>query len=64
MDVVYILGTGSTSNDNEIRYSLRSIEKYLIGFNVVYIVGECPKFLKGIIHLDFRPTKKQGKKYL
>ena len=40
MDVVYILGKGSVWKDNEIRYSLRSIEKHLTGFDRVFIVGQ------------------------
>lgn len=51
MDVVYILGNGSRWKDNEIRYSLRSIEKHLTGFDKVFIVGSKPDFLQGVIHL-------------
>jgi hypothetical protein len=51
MDLVYILGTGSRWNNREIRYSLRSVEKYLQGFDRVWVVGERPDFLKNIIHV-------------
>ena len=44
MDIVYILGNGSKFNNEEIRYSLRSLEKF-VNFDRVFIVGECPKFL-------------------
>jgi hypothetical protein len=52
MDIVYILGNGSKTND-EIRYSLRSIETYL-KFDRVFIVGECPSFLKNVIHIPYK----------
>jgi len=43
MDVVYVLGTGSRWDNNEIRYSLRSLEKHLTGFRNVWVIGEDPK---------------------
>jgi hypothetical protein len=51
IDVVYVLGTGSKWDDNEIRFSLRSLQKNLKEFRNVYIVGECPKFLQNVIHI-------------
>lgn len=45
IDLVYTLGKGSTWNDNELRYSLRSVEKHLKNFRNIYIVGECPDWL-------------------
>lgn len=46
MDVVYVIGTGSKWDNNELRYSLRSIEKFASGLGEVYIVGdELPDFL-------------------
>lgn len=52
VDVVYVLGSGSTWNNNEIRYSLRSVEKNGIGLGNIFIVGELPEFLsKGVIHI-------------
>jgi hypothetical protein len=50
MDVVYILGSGSKWGDNELRYSLRSIEQHLPHRNV-FIVGERPEWLANIIHI-------------
>jgi hypothetical protein len=50
-DVVYVLGTGSRWNDNELRFSLRSLEKNLKDFRNIYIVGECPEFLQNVIHV-------------
>jgi hypothetical protein len=51
MDIVYILGTGSTWNDNEIRFSLRSVEKNVKDFGRVFIVGELPVWLKNVEHI-------------
>jgi hypothetical protein len=53
MDVVYILGTGSKWSNNELRYSLRSLEKHLHGYHDIYVVGENPTFLKGVTHIPF-----------
>lgn len=49
-DIVYILGSGSKWDDNELRYSLRSVEKYF-PHRKVFIVGERPDWLQNIIHL-------------
>lgn len=49
MNIVYILGTGSTWNDNELRYSLRSLQNFFPGEKKnVYIVGHCPEWVKGV----------------
>lgn len=56
IDVVIPLGTGSTWDNNELRYCLRSIEKYLKNYNNIYIVGEKPDFINwnnGIFHIPF-----------
>jgi hypothetical protein len=45
VDVVYLLSKGSQWQDNEIRYSLRSLEKHLKNYRNVYIVGYRPPFL-------------------
>lgn len=45
MDVVYILGNESPWDNNELRYSLRSVEKYLKGYNNIFIVGSAPLFI-------------------
>lgn len=50
IDLVYILGTGSRWSDNEIRFSLRSVEKYF-KYNKVFIIGEKPEWLTGVIHI-------------
>lgn len=53
MDVVYILGTGSLANDDEIRYSLRTLEKHMQDMGDVYVIGENPPFLKNYKHIRF-----------
>lgn len=46
IDLVYILGSGSQWRNNELRFSLRSVQKNLKGYRNIYIVGENPGFLK------------------
>lgn len=64
MDIVYTLGTGSEWDNNEIRYSLRSIEKHLKGYNKVFIVGECPEWLTNVIHIPFKESGHASKNIL
>lgn len=45
MDVLYILGSGSPFNNDELRYSLRSLEKNGVNVSRVIVVGENPGFL-------------------
>ena len=45
IDVLYILGTGSRWENNELRYSLRSLEKYALNVGRVFVTGEDPGFL-------------------
>ena len=61
MDIVIPLGTGSRWQNNELRFALRSIEKYLTGYDKIFIIGECPSYLQNIIHIpcpDF-PGRKE-----
>lgn len=53
MDALYILGTGSEWNNNEIRYSLRSLEENT-DIRRVVIVGSCPLWLKNVEHIPAR----------
>lgn len=50
MDLVYTLGPGSNWDNNEIRYSLRSVEKYL-NIDRVFIIGEACEFLKDVTYI-------------
>lgn len=51
MDVVYILGTGSKFKNLEILYSVRSLSKYMIDLDRIFIVGEDPGFLPWANHI-------------
>ena len=54
MDVVYLVGDGSPWHDNELKYSLRSLEKYTIGVDRVFIVGTKPYYLNdNVYHIPF-----------
>ncbi len=63
MDVLYILGNGSKWDDNELRFSLRSIEKNLIGLGNVYIVGRLPHFIQGVHHVEMKDESGVCKQY-
>ena len=46
MDILYIIGNGNSKCDNkELRYSLRSIQKYGKGVGRVFVAGFCPDWL-------------------
>jgi hypothetical protein len=51
MDVIYVLGKGSRWQDNELRYSLRSLQLYLQHYDQVFIVGEFPDWLQNVVHI-------------
>lgn len=52
-DIVIPLGTGSCWEDNELRYSLRSFEKYLSDIGRVFIVSETiPSWIQGVIQVN------------
>lgn len=53
VDIVYVLGTGSQWNNNEIRFSLRAIAKNAIGYGRIWIIGEDPGCLKGVTHIPY-----------
>ena len=45
MDIFYVIGNGSRWQDNETKYSLRSLEMFGRNVDNVYIVGSKPNFL-------------------
>lgn len=53
IDAVYVLGKGSTWQDNELRFSLRSLEQYVSGIRNVWIVGELPAWVQNVVHVPF-----------
>lgn len=46
-----MLGHESRWKDNELRYSLRSVETHLRGYRNIIVVGECPKWLQNVVHI-------------
>jgi hypothetical protein len=50
LDAVYILGSSSRWRNNEIRYSLRSVEQNL-EIGKVFIIGACPDWVTGVTHI-------------
>ncbi len=54
MDLLYILGKGSKWEDNELRFSLRSVEKHLKGYGSIYLIGEKPEWIKNVHHIPFK----------
>lgn len=52
-DALYILGTGSWWQDNELRYSLRSLHQHVPHGKVV-VVGARPSWLRNVVHIPAR----------
>lgn len=52
MDILYVVGTGSEWNNNELRYSLRSIAKNGKNIGRVFLVGFKPEWVSDkVIHI-------------
>jgi len=60
MDILYILGSGSRWNNNELRYSLRSLEKHGKNYNRLFLTGEKPDFMKDNVIYNYQPDKHIG----
>lgn len=59
MDVLYVLGNGSKHNNEELRYSLRSLVRYCNrSLERVFLVGECPEWLDTtkVIYIPYKDT--------
>jgi hypothetical protein len=69
MDVVYPIAggwhgkkkLGSKWDDNELRYSLRSLQQNLQGMGRVFIVGHKPEWLTGVIHVPAEDVHTRNK---
>lgn len=61
IDAVYPLGTGSRWQDNELRYSLRSLEKNFPEIGRVFIVGQKPAWLQNVTHIPLPDKYRQNK---
>jgi hypothetical protein len=55
IDVVVPLGRGSKFRNCELRYFLRSLERYAKGIRGVVIIGDDPGFLSGNVKHSFTP---------
>ena len=59
MDILYVVGIGSEWNDNELRYSLRSIDKNGKNVGRIFICSETlPKFInpEAVVHVPFHES--------
>lgn len=57
MDILYCLGEGSKWNNNELRYSLRSLEKFGKNVGNIYVVGYNPGILSDKVTFIDCPNK-------
>lgn len=53
MDAVYILGSESPAKNEEIRHSVRSLDRNMADLRDIYIIGENPGFLPNAKHIPF-----------
>lgn len=60
IDVVYVLGKGSLWDNNELKYSLRGVEKHISGGNI-FIVGDKPGWITNVIHIPFPDNHRLNK---
>ena len=57
MDILYLVGPHSTNGHKDLRYSLRSIDKYGKNIDRIFVCGHCPEFLKNIIKIECIPDQ-------
>lgn len=60
IDVVYVIGNGSINSDNELRYSLRALEKHCTGWRNIYVIGNKVGFLRNVIFHEFKEGNVKG----
>ena len=59
MDILYVLGNGSKWSNNELRYSLRSVERFCKNVGRIYVCGSDPGFLSNEVRfVPCEDTKK------
>lgn len=63
IDAVFVIGTGSPNNNEELRYALRNLDKHCPFIRDVYISGECPDWVnKSVVkHLKWPDRFKHAK---
>ena len=45
MDILYILNSSSKENNEELKYSLRTVERFVKNVDRIFITGDCPNFI-------------------
>jgi hypothetical protein len=58
ISIVYALGHGSRWQNNELRYSLRSLTKYLWNTGDVWIIGDKPDWITNVNHIPYKEGSK------
>ena len=55
VDAVFVIGTGSSNANEELRYALRNLDEHCRFIRDVYICGECPPWIdrSSVIHLKW-----------
>ncbi|MBO7521249.1 MAG: hypothetical protein J6T16_03310 [Opitutales bacterium] len=61
MNILYILGNGSTWDNGELRYSLRSIATFGRNVEKIFLIGEKPYFVSNKVFYEPYAQKKQPK---
>ncbi len=61
IDVVYPIGDGSIWDNNELRYSIRSVEKNFLDLGRIWIVGRKPDWLTGVCWIPMEDVHKHNK---
>lgn len=51
MDALYYIGGGSMHHNNELKYSLRALEKHCKDLGKVWVVGNKPEFLQNVKYI-------------
>lgn len=51
IDILIPLGSNSSWQDNELRYTLRSIEKHAKNYRDIFIIGDIPNWITNVIHI-------------
>lgn len=51
IDLIFPLGKGSKINDDELRFTLRSIQKHIKNYRNIVLVGHKPDWIQNVIHI-------------
>lgn len=61
VDIVYPLSNKSVWKNNELRYSLRSLEKFAVNLGRVFVVGSKPEWLTNVVHIPMTDSFRRNK---